>query len=304
MPDRDLGSIAESRFVSAPDALSLHVRCYEPARPGTPHLPVLCLPGLTRNEADFEPLALHLSGDAERPRRVFALDSRGRGRSDYDPDWRNYNPVVELGDVIAVMNTLALERAVFVGTSRGGILTMLLAAAQPNLIAGAVLNDIGPVIEPEGLMRIKGYVGKMQQPADLAEGAVILRGLFGAQFPSLGEADWMAWADRSWKHGPGGPVARYDPALAETLKDLTPDQPIPDLWAQFDRLPPVPLMTVRGGLSDILSEDTADAMQARRPDMEIVEIPDQGHAPLLAEAKTMSRISDFMRRCDRSAETR
>jgi pimeloyl-ACP methyl ester carboxylesterase len=264
------------------------------------HLPVLCLPGLTRNEADFEPLAHHLSVHAERPRRVFALDSRGRGHSGYDPDWRNYNPAVELGDVIAVMTELSLRRAVFVGTSRGGILTMLMAAVQPGLIAGALLNDIGPVIEPAGLMRIKGYVGKMRQPADLAEGAAILRGLFGAQFPNLGNADWLAWANRSWKHGPGGLVARYDPALAETLKDLTPDQPMPDLWAQFDLLPRVPLMTIRGGLSDILSTQTVDAMRARRPDMEAIEIADQGHAPLLAEPEVMSRISDFVRRCDGS----
>jgi pimeloyl-ACP methyl ester carboxylesterase len=197
-----------------------------------------------------------------------------------------------------VINTLALERAVFVGTSRGGILTMLMAATHPALIAGALLNDIGPVIEPEGLMRIKGYVGRMRQPANLAEGAAILREQFGAQFPHLEERDWLAWADRNWKHRPGGLVARYDPALAETLKDLTPDQPIPDLWAQFDLLPQVPLMVVRGGLSDILSAQTVHAMRARRPDIAVVEIADQGHAPLLAEAGIMSRIGDFIRRCD------
>ncbi|MFZ5692003.1 MAG: alpha/beta fold hydrolase [Pseudomonadota bacterium] len=298
MPDRVSESIAESRFVAAPDGLALHVRCYEPPEADTERLAVLCLPGLTRNEADFEPLALHLSGDAERPRRVFALDSRGRGRSGHDPDWRNYNPAVELGDVIAVMNELSLARAVFVGTSRGGILTMLMAAAQPERIAGALLNDIGPVIEPGGLMRIKGYVGRMRQPADLAEGAEILKGLFAAQFPNLSEADWLAWANRNWKQGPGGLVARYDPALAETLKDLTPDQPIPDLWAQFDLLPQVPLMTIRGGLSDILSATTVDAMRARRPDMESIEIADQGHAPLLAEPEVTRRISEFVRRCD------
>ncbi|MGV3632870.1 MAG: alpha/beta fold hydrolase [Pseudorhodoplanes sp.] len=296
MPHRPAEIIVESRFIPAPDGLSLHVRCYGAAA-DTRHLPVLCLPGLTRNEADFEPLARHLSGDAERPRRVFALDSRGRGRSGYDRDWRNYNPAVELADVIAVMNALALDRAVFVGTSRGGILTMLMAAVQPALIAGALLNDIGPVIEPAGLMRIKSYVGRMRQPADLSEGAAILRELFGAQFPNLSDADWLAWADRNWKQGPEGLVARYDPALAETLKDFTPDQPMPDLWAQFDLLPQVPLMVVRGGLSDILSADTAEAMRARRPDLETVAIPDQGHAPLLAETGIMSRIEDFICRC-------
>jgi pimeloyl-ACP methyl ester carboxylesterase len=300
MPSRAADSIAESRFVPAPDGLSLHVRCYEAAA-DTPHVPVLCLPGLTRNEADFEPLARHLSTDPRQPRRVFALDCRGRGLSGYDPDWRNYNPAVEIADVIAVMAALGLARAVFVGTSRGGILTLLIAAVQPATIAGAVLNDIGPVIEPAGLMRIKGYVGKMPQPDDLAQGAAMLRNLFGTQFPNLNESDWLAWANRTWKQGPTGLVARYDPALAETLKDAAPDQPTPDMWAQFDALPQVPLMVVRGALSDILSAETVDAMRARRADLESIEIPDQGHAPLLAEAGTMSRISDFVRRCDLQA---
>jgi pimeloyl-ACP methyl ester carboxylesterase len=262
---------------------------------------VLCLPGLTRNEADFEPLARRLSADGAQPRRVFALDSRGRGRSAWDPDWRNYNPAVELADVVTAMDALALDNAVFVGTSRGGILTMLMAALQPARIAGAVLNDIGPVIEPAGLMRIKGYVGTMRQPANLADGAAMLKGLFGRQFPNLDETDWLAWAGRNWRQTPGGLVARYDPALAETLKEASLEQPVPGLWAQFDLLPPVPLMVVRGALSDILSPATVEAMRARRPDLDTVEIPDQGHAPLLADDPTLERIADFARRGDSAA---
>lgn len=289
--------IAESRFIAAPDGLSLHVRCYG-AGVETPNLPVVCLPGLTRNESDFEPLAHHLSTDIDGPRRVFAIDSRGRGRSGYDPDWRNYNPAVELADVIAATTALGLDRAVFVGTSRGGILTMLMAAVQPAMIAGAVLNDIGPVIEPAGLMRIKGYVGRMRRPRDFADGAAILRDLFGAQFPNFKEADWLAWAARSWRQGSDGLVARYDQTLAETLKDVAPDQPIPELWPQFDALPQVPLMVIRGALSDILSAETVETMRARRADIETIEISDQGHAPLLAEVEIMCRISEFIRRCD------
>jgi pimeloyl-ACP methyl ester carboxylesterase len=300
MPDRAASVTVESRFISAPDGLSLHVRCYEPAS-DAPHLPVLCLPGLTRNESDFAPLAMHLAADRSCPRRVFALDSRGRGGSGYDPDWRNYNPAIELADVLAVMTALGLDRAAFVGTSRGGILTMLLAAVQPGLIAGAVLNDIGPLIEPEGLARIKRYAGKIAQPRDFAEGARVLRQLFGVQFPTLGEADWLAWAHRSWRQHQGELVSRYDQALANTLDSITPDQPMPDLWAQFDALPPVPLMVVRGVLSDILSAETVEAMRKRRADLEVVEVPDQGHAPLLAEPEILLRLSEFLLRCDRSA---
>lgn len=293
--------IAESRFIPAPDGLSLHVRCYG-ANVASANLPVVCLPGLARTEADFGPLALRLSGDGTFPRRVFALDSRGRGRSACDPDWRNYNPAVELADVIAVVTALGLGRAVFVGTSRGGILAMLLAAAQPAMIAGAILNDIGPVIEPAGLMRIKGYVGKTPLPRDFADGAAILRRLFGAQFPTLSDGDWLAWADRNWKAEGDGLVGRYDPALANTLQDIGPDQPAPDLWPQFDALPrEAPAMVIRGALSDILSADTVEAMCRRRPDLETIEIPDQGHAPLLAEADVMTRIVAFLRRCDEAA---
>jgi pimeloyl-ACP methyl ester carboxylesterase len=300
MPKHTTAEIAESRFITAPDGLSLHVRCYRPASHG-PHLPVLCLPGLTRNEADFEPLALHLATDAAHPRPVFALDARGRGRSAHDKDWQNYNPAVELADVIAAMTALDLHRAVFLGTSRGGILTMLLAAVQPALIAGAILNDIGPVIEPDGLTRIKSYAGRIPRPQDMADAAITLRRLFGAQFPNLDDAGWRAWAERAWQEGNDGLVARYDQRLAETLKDITPDQPIPDLWAQFDALPQVPVMVVRGALSDILSADTVDAMRRRRPDLETIEVGDQGHAPLLAEPAIMGRISEFLRRCDRAA---
>ncbi len=300
MPDLAASVTVDSRFIAAADGLSLHVRCYEPAAAST-YMPVLCLPGLTRNEADFTPLATYLATDRTFPRRVFALDSRGRGRSAYDPDWRNYNPAVELADVLAVIAAFGLHRAAFVGTSRGGILTMLLAAVRPELIAGAVLNDIGPVIEPAGLERIKRYAGKIPQPRDFAEGASLLRDLFGAQFPRLDQAAWLAWAHRSWRQDKGELIGRYDQALANTLDSVTPDQPIPDLWAQFEALPPVPLMVVRGGLSDILSAGTVEAMQARRPDIEVLEVPDQGHAPLLAEPEIMARISTFLARCDKPA---
>ena len=300
MSSRKAAEIAQSRFVAAPDGLKLHVRCYRTASSSL-RLPLLCLPGLTRNESDFEPLARYLTAKHEYARPVFVLDSRGRGRSAYDSDWRNYNPAVELADVIAVTTALRLDRAVFLGTSRGGILTMLLAAVQPALIAGAILNDIGPVIEQDGLMRIKSYVGRIPTPDDRTQGAAILRGLFGAQFPKLNEADWHAWANRSWQQGRHGLIARYDQKLAETLNEVAPDQPLPNLWEQFGALPKVPIMVVRGALSDILSPDTLRAMRERRPDLEAVEVPDQGHAPLLAEPAIMRRIADFLRRCDRAA---
>src|SRR5262249_39171629 len=179
--------------------------------------PVVCLPGLARTAADFEALAAALAHDGPSPRRVIALDSRGRGLSDYDSDPANYSLPVELADVLAVITALEALPAIFVGTSRGGILTMLLAAVRPTAIAAAVLNDIGPVIEPQGLMRIKSYVGKLPQPRNFEEGADILRRLFGPQFPKLGPTDWLATAHRTFRQEKGRLVTTYDVRLANAL---------------------------------------------------------------------------------------
>jgi len=286
----------DSAFVSARDGLRLHARSY--GRRSAPGLPVVCLPGLARTEADFETLALALASDASRPRRVIALDYRGRGQSEYDKDPANYNFQVELADMLAVVAALDATPAIFVGTSRGGILAMLLAVMRPTTIAGCVLNDIGPVVEPKGLIRIKGYIGKLPRPRSYDEAAEILRRLFSAQFPKLGPEAWLASAHRTFREDGGGLVPTYDANLAKTLEGVEFDKPLPPLWAQFDALSQTPLMVIRGANSDILSPETVEAMRARHPGLETIEVPDQGHAPLLAEADTIARIADFAARCD------
>jgi len=286
-----------STFISAADGLRLHVRCY--GRRSAQATPVICLPGLSRTEADFERLALALS-EGPHARRVLALDYRGRGLSQYDRNPANYSLPTELADVIAVVTALDASPAIFVGTSRGGILTMLLAAVRPTAIVGAVLNDIGPVIEPQGLMRIKSYVGKLTQPRSFEEGAEILRRLFGSQFPALGPDDWLASAYRAFKEEKGRLVTTYDVKLATTMNGVDGGRAVPPLWKEFDALGTVPVMVIRGGNSDILSAATVDAMRARRPALETLEVPDQGHAPLLAEADTIARITEFVRNCDRA----
>ena len=282
-----------SRFITAADGLSLHVRDYGGA--DNTALPVVCLPGLTRTAEDFEILATALAAGG---RRVIAIDYRGRGRSDYDADPAKYSLPVELGDVIAIIAALQCELAVFVGTSRGGILTMLLASVRPAAIAGAVLNDIGPVLEPAGLERIKGYVGKLPQPKDYEDAAAILMRLFGTQFPRLTLDGWRNSARRGFKEVDGLLMPTYDVALMQTLADIDVSKPIPDLWPQFEALKDVPLMVVRGALSDLLSARTVEAMARRHPGLETLIVPDQGHAPLLAEADVIARIADFVRRCD------
>jgi pimeloyl-ACP methyl ester carboxylesterase len=229
---------------------------------------------------------------------VLALDYRGRGLSDYDRNAENYTVPVELDDVIAVMVAVEAAPAVIVGTSRGGLVAMALAVKRPGAIAGVVLNDIGPVIEPKGLLRIKGYVGKLPEPRTFEEGAEILRRLSDVQFPRLGAADWLEAAKRLWREQNGKLVTTYDPALARILKDISPDQPLPSLWPQFDALGRMPLLVFRGANSDILSEETVAAMLGRHPRMEAFEVPDQGHAPLLAEPATIAAIGGFARSCD------
>jgi pimeloyl-ACP methyl ester carboxylesterase len=285
-----------SRFITAPDGLKLHIRAYGPRT--SPHLPVVCLPGLARTSADFHALATALSGNDEEPRQVFAMDYRGRGRSDYDRNPKNYSFTVELADLLAVLTALGVGRAVFIGTSRGGILTMLLAVARPTVIAGAVLNDIGPVIEARGLVRIKGYVGKLPQPTSMEDGAEILRRLFSGHFPKLTSDDWMAYARRTFEERRGKVVPSYDPRLAKTLEGIDMERPLPPLWKEFDALARVPIMVIRGANSDLLSVATVEAMRSRRGDLEVVEVPDQGHAPLLAEDEIIRRIGGFAAACE------
>jgi pimeloyl-ACP methyl ester carboxylesterase len=290
---------SRDHYVTARDGLRLHVR--EHGERTAPGLPVVCLPGLARTTADFDVLASALAGDARRPRRVLALDYRGRGLSDHDPNPDNYAIPVELDDVLSVLTARAVASAVFVGTSRGGLIVMALAAARPGVIAGAVLNDIGPVIETQGLMRIKGYVGQLRQPRSLEDGAEILRRLFDPQFTRLGDADWLASARRTWREENGQLVLTYDPKLAHALAAVDADHPLPPLWPQFDALAQVPLMVIRGANSDLLSAATVEAMRARRREMITLVVPDQGHAPLLAEADTIARIVDFVAQCEPAA---
>ena len=288
---------ASSTFITAPDGLRLHARCYGARKASA--APVICLPGLTRTAADFEALASTLSH--EKPfRRVVALDYRGRGLSDYDRNPANYALPVELADVLAVVTALDASPAIFVGTSRGGILSMLLAAVRPTAIVGVVLNDIGPVIEPQGLMRIKSYVGKLPQPRNFEEGAEILRRLFSGQFPKLEQSDWLASAHRAFKEEKGRLVPTYDVKIATTMNGVDAERRVPPLWLQFDALSAKPVMVIRGENSDLLTAETIEAMRARRTSLDVLEVPDQGHAPLLTDADTIERIVDFVQRCDRT----
>jgi pimeloyl-ACP methyl ester carboxylesterase len=263
-------------------------------------LPVVCLADFARTAADFHPLALALADDPVIPRAVLAIDYRGHGRSDYDRDPANYRLPVDLVDVSAVLTALEVVPAIFVGTSHGGLLTMMLAVSWPTAIMGVILNDIGPIIEPQGLLRLKSYVGKLPVPRSYREGAEILRRLFDGQFPQLSPAEWTAFAQRTWRESDGRFVPNYDVRLARALAGANLEHP-PTLWKQFDALARVPLMVIRGANSDMLASTTLNAMLARRAELDIAVVPDQGHPPLLAEPKLIRRIADFAASCDVAA---
>ena len=287
-----------SIFVTAPDGLTLHVRRYG-SRVGSA-LPVVCLPGLARTAADFDALAAGLAADPAKPRLVLAIDYRGHGQSGYDRNPDNYTLPVALADLSAVLIAFEAAPAIFIGTSYGGLLAMMLAAWRPTAIAGVILNDVGPVMEPHGWVRIKGYVGKLPIPRNFEEGAESLRWWFGAQFPKLAPQDWIAFAQRTWREHRGRLVPNYDLKLARTLQRADLQHP-PTLWTHFNALARVPLMIIRGARSDMLASTTLQAMVSRRDEVEVVVVPDQGHPPFLVEPNLIRRITDFVASCDIAA---
>ncbi len=287
----------QSRTNSAPDGLKLHTRDYNPVATGA--LPVVCLAGLSRNSVDFDVLAQALAaGSAGRPRRVLALDYRGRGQSEYDKDWKNYNLAVEGGDILAVLTALGIAEAIFVGTSRGGINIMALSAQRPAMIRAAVLNDIGPVLEAKGLARIRSYIGKTPQPASWADAVDLLRRINSAAFSALDEAGWQHFARTTFEERDGKISGRYDTRLMNTLAGLDLEAPLPNMWPQFEGLRGVPVLVLRGENSDLLSAATVSAMQARHSRCEAFTVQGQGHAPLLADLPSLERIARFIALAD------
>jgi pimeloyl-ACP methyl ester carboxylesterase len=290
----DLSQGFASVFVTAQDGLTLHVRRY-----GSGHAcaqSIVCLPGLARTAADFHPLATALAADPAKPRLVLAIDYRGHGQSQYDRNPNNYTIRVALADLSTVLAALEITSAIFVGTSFGGVLAMMLAVLPPAAVAGVILNDIGPVMEPRGLMRIKSYVGKLPIARNFEEGAEILRWLFEAQFTKLAPQDWIAFAQRTWREHGGQLLPDHDPKLAQALQGADMQHP-PTLWTHFDALARVPLMVIRGAKSDMLASSTLDAMLSRRRELEIALVSDQGHPPLLTEPKLIRRIATFVASC-------
>jgi pimeloyl-ACP methyl ester carboxylesterase len=281
-------------YFTARDGLRLYARHY--AVRESMRRPVVCLAGLTRNSRDFHDLASALARPDDGGRDVYALDCRGRGRSQYDANWKNYSILVELNDVLDFMTIAGLNRAALIGTSRGGLLTMLMGALRPNALGAVVLNDIGPVIEREGLARIVAYVGRVPLPATWAEATELVCELNRRNFPSITTEQWADFARQVFNDENERPAPGYDPNLAKAVSMM--DGPTPELWPQFVALRQLPLLVVRGANSDILSEATLARMHALHPRLEAIAVRGQGHAPLLKDAATIGAIAAFLERTD------
>lgn len=277
----------------ARDGLTLYGRVW--GEPGLPGLPLLCLPGLTRNADDFDAIAAALSS-GPAARRVVCFDFRGRGRSGRGPV-ETYTPATEAEDTALGLAALGIRRTAILGTSRGGLVAMVLALTRPDLLGAVILNDIGPAIETAGLARITGYVG-VAPPAEWEAAAAMLRASQGEMFPALDASGWMRFARQVHRDEGGRPVLSYDPKIAEAFKAFDPANPPPPFWPGFEALAGVPAMVVHGALSDILSAATVAEMAARHPHLTVHTVADEGHAPLLWDEPTQRAIAHFLAAAD------
>lgn len=283
----------EERVIATVDGLTLYARDYAPLLPVT-GLPVICLHGLTRNSRDFEVIAPRI---AALGRRVIVPDMRGRGKSANDPDPAHYVPVVYAQDVVKIMQELEAPRAVFVGTSMGGLITLVMAATAPDRIAASVLNDVGPQLNPAGVARIATYVGNVQPVDTWAEAAERVRATNGSAFPGRvdDEAFWLAAARRTFRERDDGRLELdYDPHIALAFADYDSDAPPADLTPYFTALAAKPLLCVRGALSDILTEAGVAHMRSIAPSIEAVTVEGVGHAPALDEPDAWDALLDFL----------
>ena len=276
------------RYWTSADGIKLHSRDY-----AGPHErpPILCIPGLTRNARDFEPVADRFAGQW----RVLVVDLRGRGGSGYDPDPANYAPAVYVADVMKFLDQLGIADAVFVGTSLGGLCTMLLAASDPERIAGALLNDIGPVIDQAGIDRIGDYVGQDTRFASWEQATAETADNHRATFPKWVSSEWERHVRRICREEEGAVRFDYDMAIADNFKRAA-DKPQIDFWPFFRALEGRPVTILRGAHSDLLSAATAEAMTVALSDVELVTVPDVGHTPSFEEPQSQAALDRLLDR--------
>jgi pimeloyl-ACP methyl ester carboxylesterase len=290
MPD-----FAEKYFRSR-DGLELYYRDYagDPAK-----APVLYLPGLTRNSADFDRSARLIAPG----RRVISTDQRGRGRSQYDVNWLNYHPGTYVDDMWMLLRELGIDRVVVIGTSLGGVMAMVMASMRPQQLAGVVLNDIGPELEIIGSRRIQSYVGATHDIPSWDEAVAHVKQTFSGVYPDLTDDRWREFARNSFQDDGNGRVRyAYDPKIAELMR-LLPYGAMPPMWYAYASLRSIPTLAIRGGLSDLLSPAIFERMRREKPDLQQLNVPNRGHAPLLHESQCREAIERFLAGLHRDAQS-
>ncbi len=278
----------QENYATSQDGLSLYYRDYSANDNGC--IPALCLPGMTRNSKDFEDLAPHLA----KIRRVLCADLRGRGRSASDPDISHYNPRTYMDDLWRVLDHAGVPSVVVVGTSLGGILAMLMATSKPERVRGAILNDIGPVLEKEGLDRITNYVSDFATVSSWEDAALIARKNNEAFLPDYGPNDWMTFARRIFVEEKSGSIRPdFDLGIADAMRaaDGGPNE----MWSIFEGLKAIPALVIRGAISDLLSDEGVNRMVEKKPDLQRVTVPNRGHVPALNEPECLIAIDVFFR---------
>ncbi|WP_296818764.1 alpha/beta hydrolase [Brevundimonas sp.] len=280
------------RWWRSEDGVRLYARDYAGAA-GEAKLPVIAIHGLTRNSADFGAIAPIVAATG---RRVLAVDVRGRARSDRAADPMTYQPAQYARDMLALMDQAGVGRAVFMGTSMGGLITMALTAIAPERIAAAILNDVGPEVSLVGLTRIAAYAGQPVDTPAWDDAVAYARKHNAIALPHYTDADWQAFARRVFREGPDGrPVLDYDPNIAVPIRAAGQAALVPDLWSDFERLATGrPTLLIRGATSDLLDAEIAGRMRARAPEMRYAEVPGIGHAPMLDEPAAEAAILEFL----------
>ncbi|MEO8103595.1 MAG: alpha/beta hydrolase [Betaproteobacteria bacterium] len=272
-------------FYPSDDGLRLYARDYPGPDRNAPV--ILCLPGLTRNSKDFAGLADSL----QATHRVLCPDQRGRGRSARDADATRYRPDRYVEDMRTLLDLLGIPQVLVIGTSLGGLMALIMMAVDPTRVRAVVLNDVGPEVDPRGLARIAGYVGKTAPAHDWDEAAEQTAHTNGIAFPDYRPADWQAMARDVYVQEGTTPVLDYDPAIAMGVSNGTS---APNLWPWFEQIGSKPMLVIRGETSDILSAETLAEMKRRLPHIVTQNIPNRGHAPTLSEPLAHAAIADFL----------
>ncbi len=256
--------------------------------------PVICLSGIKRNSNDFHDLALYLSSKKGGSRRIVAIDYRGRGQSEYDSNWQNYTLTIEAEDTIDVITSLGLGAVNIIGSSRGGLIAMMLASIRPGILKSVILNDIGPVIDATGLVRIWRTYESRSLPTNFKEAAELRERLGKPTSPALSKSDWEKEAHRLYKFENGKLVLQFDKKLLTSLRSINLDERLPDMWPEFAALTKTPVMAIRAENTDILSEETFDAMKMLHPKMTVAIAKGQTHAPILSVDGLEKTVSGFL----------